>query len=313
MIAWARQTRFCAAIVLLSASPAFAQDAGSLAWAARLENTYRIIPNVTYLSGPNWASQLDLYLVRGSARPMPTLLFMHGGGWANLSKELRTIALLPYLEMGMNVVNVEYRLLRVAPAPAAVEDCRCALRWVIQHAKDYNVDLDRIVMAGESSGGHLALTAGMVPTAAGFDGRCQGTGELGVAAIVNWFGISDLNDLLQGPNLKPYAVAWLAEAPERERLARSLSPITYVRSTGVPPILTIHGDADPTVPYAQSVRFHRALTDAGVPNELLTIPGGKHAADCCDIPQRTMAYLKIREFLIQHHVLPAAIPTAARP
>jgi acetyl esterase/lipase len=309
--AWA--TRGALALALLGASPAAAQDSSPLAWAARLENSYRITPNVTYLSGPNWSSHLDLFLVKGSPRPVPTLLFIHGGGWANLSKELRTIAILPYLEMGMNVVNVEYRLLKVAPAPAAVEDCRCALRWVVERAKEYNVDVDHVVMAGESSGGHLALMTGMATAAAGFDGRCQGAAEPAVAAIVNWFGISDMTDLLQGPNLKPYAVAWLADAPERERLATRLSPVTYVRKTGVPPILTIHGDADSTVPYAQSVRFHRALTDAGVPNDLLTIAGGKHAADCCDIPQRTMAYVKIRDFLIQHHVLSAATATTARP
>ena len=69
--------------------------------------------------------------------------------------------------------------------------------------------------------------------------------------------------------------------------------MTYVRN-GLPPILTIHGDADPTVPYIQSVRLHKALTDARVPNELMTMQGGKHGFDCCTAAQRVNAYQKIR-------------------
>src|SRR5438477_8117682 len=102
----------------------------------------------------------------------------------------------PYLEMGWAVVNVEYRLARASLAPAAVEDCRCALRWVIKNAKDYNFDINRIVVTGHSAGGHLALTTGMLPASAGLDRECHGPEELKVAAIINWYGITDVNDLL---------------------------------------------------------------------------------------------------------------------
>ncbi len=69
---------------------------------------------------------------------------------------------LPWLEMGWNVVNVEYRLGGVAAAPGVVEDCLCALRWVVGHAAEYRIDPARIVVMGDSSGGHLALMTGMV-------------------------------------------------------------------------------------------------------------------------------------------------------
>ena len=273
-----------------------------LALAARLELDYRIVPNVTYLTASNWEAKLDLYVARTPLAPRPTIVFIHGGGWRGGSKESKGLAILPYLDMGMNVVNVEYRLQRVAQAPAAVEDCRCALRWVIQHAKEYGIDVNRLVVSGESAGGHLALTTGMLPAAAGLDRQCPGADNLKVAAIVNWYGISDVNELLDGPNMKTYAVGWLGSAPDREQVARRVSPIAYVRA-GLPPILTIHGDADPTVPYPQSVRLHKALTDVGVPNELMTVPGGKHGFDCCTLSQRAAAYVKIREFLTRHHVL----------
>ena len=293
-------------------SPARAQDS-PLAWAARLETEYRMVPNVTYLTSSNYEAKLDLYVTRTADKPLPTLIWIHGGGWTGGVKESAT-GIPAYLAMGMNVVNVEYRLARTAPAPAAVEDCRCALRWVIQHAKEYGIDVNRLVVSGGSAGGHLALTTGMLPASAGLDRQCPGPDNLKVAAIVNWFGISDVNELLDGPNMKAYAVAWLGSALDRDQIAKRVSPLTYVRP-GVPPILTIHGDADPTVPYTQSVRLHKALADAGVPNELMTMAGGKHGYACCTPAQRVQAYAKIREFLVRQHVLegPKAPATAQGP
>ncbi len=288
------------AVSLLAPTISRAQDS-PLAWASRLESTYRIVPNITYLRASNWDAKLDLYVTRTPDKPLPTLIWIHGGGWTGGDKESFT-GVPAYLEMGMNVVNVEYRLARVAQAPAAVEDCRCALRWVIQHAKEYGIDVNRLVVAGGSAGGHLALTTGMLPASAGLDRQCPGPDNLKVAAIVNWYGISDVNELLDGANMRAYAVTWLGSAPDREQIAKRISPLTYVRA-GLPPVLTIHGDADPTVPYTQSVRLHKALTDAVVPNELMTMPGGKHGFDCCTPTQRMNAYAKIREFLTRNRVL----------
>ncbi|HKB11718.1 MAG TPA: alpha/beta hydrolase [Vicinamibacterales bacterium] len=298
----------CAMLLLVCAAAA-AQD-NPLAWATRLETDYRIVPNITYLTASNFEAKLDLYVTRTPEKVRPTLIWIHGGGWTGGTKESAT-GIPAFLAMGMNVVNVEYRLARVAPAPAAVEDCRCALRWVIQHAKEYGIDTARLVVSGGSAGGHLALTTGMLPASAGLDRQCPGPDNLKVAAIVNWYGISDVNELLDGPNMRAYAVTWLGSAADREQIAKRVSPLTYVRA-GLPPILTIHGDADPTVPYTQSVRLHKALSDVSVPNELLTMPGGKHGYDCCTPPQRLQAYAKIREFLTRHHVLEASTPSTAQ-
>jgi acetyl esterase/lipase len=300
----------CLAVAML-AWPAFvlAQDRAPFEWASRLEIEHEIIPDITYLTASNWESKLDLYVPRGRAgKALPVLIFIHGGGWTGDTKDTKEFVILPYLDMGMSVVNINYRLARVASAPAAVEDCRCALRWVIQHAREYGFDVNRIVVSGSSAGGHLALTTGMLPASAGLDRQCPGPDNLKVAAIVNWFGITDVNELLAGPNMKTYAVTWLGSNPDRDAVAKRVSPMTYVRP-GLPPVLTIHGDADPTVPYTQAVRLHKALTDAGVPNELLTVPGGKHGPNCCNLEQRTMAYNRIRAFLTKYHVLDAESPS----
>ena len=272
-------TRALRTVVLLGSFVGVAH-AQSLDGPARLETDFRIVPNITYVTASGYEAKLDLYVRRSASVPQPTVIFIHGGGWTGGTKEGRTLAIQPYLAMGLNVVNVEYRLAKIALAPAAVEDCRCALRWVSGHAKEYGIDVRKLVVAGDSAGGHLALTTAFLPSSAGLDRECPGADDLQVAAVVNWYGITDVNELLDGANMRAYAVAWLGSLPNREEVARRVSPLTYVRA-GLPPVLTIHGDADPTVPYAQAQRLQRALNDVAVANELLTIPGGKHGADCC--------------------------------
>ena len=140
---------------------------------ATLDNAYRVVPNVTYHTASGVDNKLDLYLPRNAAAAPPVLLLIHGGGWVIGQKETYTMRLLPYLEMGFAVVNVEYRLANVALAPAAVEDCLCALRWIAQNAEEYNLDASRVVVTGMSAGGHLSLTTGMIPSSAGLDRQCM--------------------------------------------------------------------------------------------------------------------------------------------
>jgi len=287
-------------IATLLISAGFSQSPEGAARVSDISNRYRTITNVTYLTANNWDAKLDVYVPRASAAaPNPTLIYIHGGGWVGGAKETSMLAFLPYLETGWSVVNVEYRLARVSLAPAAVEDCRCALRWVIRNAKQYNFDTNKIVVTGHSAGGHLALTTGILPASAGLDRECPGNEELKVAAIVNWFGITDVVDLLDGANKQDYAVAWLGSMTNREEISRRTSPLTYVRA-GLPPVITIHGDADPTVPYSHAVRLQAALNKAGVANELVTIPGGKHGG--FDHAQTLRAYSAIREFLAKHNL-----------
>jgi acetyl esterase/lipase len=266
-------------------------------WATHAANEYQAFPNITYLTASNYEAKLDVYKRRDTTTPQPTLIWIHGGGWTGGTKESAILSLMPWMEMGWNIVNVEYRLARVSQAPAAVEDCLCALRWVAQNAKTYGFDTTRLVTSGDSAGGHLALTTGMIPESAGLDRECPGAPLPKVAAIVDWYGITDVNDLLDGPNRKTYAVTWLGSMPNREEIARRVSPLTYVRA-GLPPIISIQGDADPTVPYEHSVRLQKALAEVGVPHELVTIPGGKHGNFTPD--ERTKIYVAIHAFLAAH-------------
>jgi acetyl esterase/lipase len=284
-----------ATVALAFAPPSFAQLSPSADWAAHAANQYQVAANITYLTANNYESKLDIYSRRGATTPQPTVVYFHGGFWAAGSKEGSLMSLIPWMEMGWNVVNVEYRLARVAPAPAAVEDCLCALRYLAAQAKTYNIDVNRLVVTGESAGGHLTLTSAMIPESAGLDRQCAGNTPVPkVAAAINWFGITDVADVIDGPNKANLAVTWLGSLPNKDEIAKRVSPLTYVRP-GLPPILTIHGDQDRLVPYNHATRLHEALTKAGVPNQLLTIPKGGHGNFTPE--ERTRIFATIREFL----------------
>ena len=287
-----------------TASDSFAQSS-SADWAIHTHNSYRLLPNITYMTATGHESKLDVYRRRDTTDAQPTLVFYHGGGWVAGTKESAIMSIMPWLEMGWTVVNVEYRMAAVAPAPAAVVDATCALRFVIDRAEDYGIDTDRIVVSGESAGGHLALAVGMIPESAGFTHRCAGGGFRGfetatpkVAAIINWYGITDVEKMLAGnADARSYAVQWVGAQSDADEIARSVSPLTYVRA-GLPPILSIQGDADPIVPYSQNVRLHEALANAGVANELFTVPGAGHGN--FNPEERTNIYRKITDFLAKN-------------
>src|ERR1051325_2255398 len=185
-------------LVLLSV-PALSQT-NSDRWIDYVAADYDIFPNITYAKANNIELKLDLYLPRNRTNPTPTLILFHGGGWVDGQKERNVLYLLPYLAMGWSAVNVEYRTGHQSPAPAAVEDARCALRWVGYHAKEYSFDPSKFVLTGTSAGGHLSLITGMLPANTVFDRQytIQGNNrwitaivpEPKVAAIVNRFRIS---------------------------------------------------------------------------------------------------------------------------
>jgi acetyl esterase/lipase len=262
-------------LFLLLFSASFAQAQKTSESLLRIADRYWMQPDVVYGSANNTPLKLDIWYPRDNPTPTLTLVYIHGGGWIFGSKEGSVYQLLPFLEKGWRVVNVEYRMAGNSLAPGAVEDARCALRWVVRNAKQWNFDASKIVLTGHSAGGHLALMSGMLPDKTPFDNRCYGDEKVNVAAIINWYGIADVNDLIQGANTKNYAVMWMGSQPNAAEIARSVSPLSYVRAS-LPPILTIHGDKDDVVPYSHATRLKDALDQAKVTNKLLTVKNGGH-------------------------------------
>src|SRR5258708_39054835 len=103
----------------LSPAPSHAESADAFAKALHIYGSYRVVPNITYLTANNWEAKLDVYQARDATTSNPTLVYFHGGGWVAGSKEGSSLTFLPFLSMGWNVVNVEYRLAKISLAPAA--------------------------------------------------------------------------------------------------------------------------------------------------------------------------------------------------
>lgn len=251
--------------------------------------------DVVYTKVKDWNGRMDLYLVPKENGPSPILINIHGGGWNHGAKESQT-GFSSFFKKGYAVANVEYRLVDVAPAPAAIEDVRCALIYIISHAKELNVDVNKIVIMGGSSGGHLALMGGLLANNPIFDTNCKTNQPVKVAAIINKYGIADVWDWGYGKDLtSKSATRWLGAKAKDENFAKSVSPMSYVAKTS-PPTFIVHGDADPTVPYQQSVKLYKAFQDAGVKSEFMTITGGKHGGfpkeQNSELNKRIMEFLK---------------------
>ena len=230
--------------------------------------------DVVYTGGTDWNKKMDLYLPPASSKPSPVIINFHGGGWVSGVKENQSGGFKMYFQEGYAVANVEYRMTHEAKAPAAIEDARCALIYIIKNAKALNIDVNRIVVVGGSAGGHLAMMAGLLGDDHRFDGNCPGVNKIKVAAIIDKWGINDV--WAWAYCCKSHSAQnWLDTKKKDEAYAKSVSPISYVTKKS-PPVFIVHGDADSTVPHEQSVILHNKLLDLGVKTEFISVPGGGH-------------------------------------
>jgi acetyl esterase/lipase len=291
--------KICSLIFLLSPELMVGQLTLSTRWINEFSKKYDAKLNIVYNKIDTIENKLDIYIPKDTSNILPALLWFHGGGWRKGTKDSISGQLKYYLEKGWVVVNVDYRLTDVALAPAAVVDCRCALHWIVKNAQKYHIDIEKIVLSGTSAGGHLALITGMLPVKNPLDTICSNDLKYRIAAIINWYGITDVGDLLSGINRKGYAVKWLGDQSNHDEIAKQVSPLTYIRKD-LPPIFSVHGDADTTVPYTHAVRLHKTLSDSGVPNRMVTISGGRHGK--FSEKENEDIYEAIDEFLLENNI-----------
>ena len=229
----------------------------------------------TYVRPGERDVKLDLYLPAAASRPVPVVVMFHGGGWAKGAPSQVRADLEPFLAAGWAGVTPAYRLAPRDRAPAALEDAECALRWVGVHAAEYGLAADRIVVAGYSAGGYLALMLGLASESTALARNCLGSPRPRVALVVSLAGISDLDELVGDAVRRDWAVQWVGRPPGSGLVPAAWSPLRSVHG-GAAPVVTLHGDRDEVVPYSQSLRLHRALDSLHVPNRLVALPGAGH-------------------------------------
>lgn len=232
--------------------------------------------DVLYKTANDWQGTMDVYANPKAKEPTPLVINIHGGGWNTGSKEMDSW-FGAYFRRGFAVANINYRLAGTASAPAAIEDVRCALFYLINHAKELNINVNKIVLCGTSAGGHLALLAGVLGSKPLFDADCKAEQTFKIAAIIDKWGISDVYEWGYGAKSPGNNAVkrWLGARANDTDLAKVLSPINYIDKS-TPPVFIVHGDADGIVPVGHSQLLYQKLKDNSIKTEIFIIPGGKH-------------------------------------
>ena len=232
--------------------------------------------------------RLDLVKAPASPTPVPAVICVHGGAWQMGSKDYYDPIIQQIAGHGYVAATVEYRLAPKYKWPAQIEDVKCAVRYLRAHAKELNINPEKIAAIGDSAGGNLVLLLGLMDPKDGLEGDGGNPKESSrVQAVINFFGPTDLRTWAAEPQaaaaaekaLKttPQAIleAFLGTSDRAAKVTAQASPITYV-SAGDPPILTFHGTADPVVPFDQAKSLEVALEKAGLKHTLVPMEGEGH-------------------------------------
>ena len=221
--------------------------------------------DVTYCTIDGRDLTMDVYYP-GSGGPWPCLLWVHGGAWSEGDKAPVPVNL---VGAGYLVASINYRMFPAYRFPAMIEDVKCAIRYMRAHAAAYNLNPDRIALAGHSAGGHLVALAGLADEGAGWDVGPYLDQSSRVQAVIDLSGPTDLTQRF------PDDVEDLKDAVFGRASLASGSPVTYVHRGG-PPFMIVHGEADEIVPVEQARLFHAALAAAGVPVEKVILENAGH-------------------------------------
>lgn len=240
-----------------------------------------IVENIEYQRKGNSAQTLIIAYPEKPLKLRPAIIHFHGGGWKQGKAEAKTAEWLA--REGFVGISVNYRLSEEAIFPAAVHDCKAAIRWTRAHAEKYGIDPDRIGVFGGSAGGHLAVLVGLSAS----DEYLEGEGPYAsysskVQAVVENYGPTDFLKMNAAPGsmdhdspTSPESLFIGGPIQQNQEQVQKANPINYVDFSD-PPILIIHGKNDMSVPYNQSELLFDALQKAGVTSKLVPVENAGH-------------------------------------
>ncbi len=256
------------------------------------------IPDIVYktyeVEGKKGEILLDLYLPQTN-KPVPVIVYIHGGGWLEGSKELCPKQIIA--QQGFALACINYRLSYVAVFPAQIQDVKDAVIFLKANASKYNLDPDKFGVWGPSAGGHLSALLGTSAGVASLDGETENSQfDSSVQAVITFFPPTDFTQVpptfvepLSPSVYEKYAhlplfryteaTTGLLGGPVEENLdlANLANPITHIDSSD-PPFLIVHGLADDVVPISQSDLLAKALQDKGIEVTFIQEPDRKHSS-----------------------------------
>ena len=227
---------------------------------------------------------LHVDVVRGTGEGRRcAIVFLHGGGWRALSKEVMHVYANPMAELGFVGIPAQYRLLHEAPWPAQIRDVKTVIGWVRANAERLDIEPDRVVLWGASAGGHLALLAAGTPGDPFNDGEGDRAGDRDhrsdhatdqVAAVVALFPPTGFHHGQPTERHLASGARLLGQDHDADTAHRA-SPISHV-GPDHPPTLLLHGTDDQVVSHRHSVVLYEALSEAGATVDLHLFHGHDH-------------------------------------
>ena len=256
--------------------------------------------NQDYVGDGNKRHLLDLYLPEApSEKPRPLVVYIHGGGWENGNKDNAGFLFALMKDKPFVGASINYRLTDQGPWPAQIHDCKAAIRWLRGHAKEYNIDPEKVAVFGISAGGHLVSMLGVTGGEKDLEGTLGKYADQStrVTCVLDFCGPSNfLTFSNKGSIITPddpkSAIAKLVGGPlkDHQDAGKNASPVNHITSDD-PPFLIIHGDKDTLVPLAQAQEFHDALETAKIPATMLTGTGGAHVFFSAELVERMRSFL----------------------
>jgi acetyl esterase/lipase len=259
----------------------------------------RTHPDLTYATVASKALKLDLHVPVGASQPL-LLVWVHGGAWRSGSKDEVPPG---FVDRGVAVASVDYRLSTEARFPAMVHDIKAAVRYLRAQAGRYGYRADRIAIGGSSAGAHLAALVGVTNGHADLEGQVGDHLDVSseVHAILSYYGASNLTTILEQSTpvgldvRRPALDLLLGGQPDRAgALARLASPVLHVDRSD-PPLLLLHGDRDPQMPINQSHELHGAYLKLGLVVAFDVVHGAAHGGSEFHTPERvdrSVAFLR---------------------
>jgi len=279
-------------VAAMISSPARAQDvAADTPIDLPKPANVRIFSDLSYVDAGYPRQKLDLYLpFPVPAKPVPAILFIHGGGWERGSKADGRRFAFRMVAQGYAVACVDYRLSSDELFPAQIEDCKVAVRWLRANATRYRLDPEHIGVLGVSAGGYLAVLLGTTRATVLFDVDAHSDQSSAVQAVCNFSGPTDLVRLYdhsvsaQTPQAAE-VVRLLGGNPHVQKLAAQKShPGAYLEGNASP-FLLVHGTEDTLVPPSQSRLLYDIFVKLSIPVHLHLIHGAGHTGPAFVAPE----------------------------
>jgi len=238
--------------------------------------------NIPYDSSKNEYAVLDVHRpASGVVAGVPTILFIHGGGWYSGDKTDSPDLWMPLVDEGYGVVACNYTLsTEVTPSyPQAIHDVKAVVAWIREHGDDYDLS-PTIAVMGPSAGGHLSEILATTSGVAVFEPNPAPVGGYAVQASIPFFGLCDfVMQVKQGGDTSPFEEFLGGELNDKTRPTYvEASPRTWVTADDTP-MFHVHGFDDPIHFRFQAIVMHDELTDVGVHSTLHIYDGGHAFAD----------------------------------